>query len=413
MSTALVLDNGLFPEVARRLAQEGYDVRYHSVWGNAFPTSRELIIGTGIEGVKRVDEPLKSMLWEPPDLVVVPDLYLNDYEAAARAMEIPTMGAGEGNRLETDRWLLKEYLESEGCDVIKSVEIIGVEPAYAYLQEHPDTYIKVSVFRGDMETHQARDWLTEYHDFRKQVGEAGRKMRFVVEDPIPDALEIGVDGWWYRGELLEPFLVGAEIKDAGYIGYVCDSVRQLPDEAQKILKAMGKYFAKTDYASFFSNEMRVLKSGQTFMTDATCRVPSPPGGVMMRACRNFGEVVKGLAYRKPIAPDFGDVEYASEIVLKSDWLQEHYLEVDFPKKLRDDYGFHLYCVIDGKTWILPHDSKMVEFGSALGLGSLEASVTMAQQRADEVKAYQLDYGRDALDKAQEAMADAAKLGYAL
>lgn len=412
MSSALVLDHGMFPEVARRLAQEGYEVGYFSPWANAFPQARDMQVGTGIDGVTRANEPLRAMM-EGPDLVVVTDLFLSDYAMAARALDLPVVGSGEGERIETDRWFLKEFLADNGLDVIKSVEIVGVEETYKYLLEHPDTFVKVSVFRGDMETRSAKTWLTEYHDFRLKVGELGKYMRFIVEDEIPDAMEIGFDGFWCDGELLTPFLVGAEIKDAGYIGYVCDDASRLPAECQAIIKALGKYFAKTQYRSFFSNEMRVLPDGTTYMTDATCRVPSPPGGTIMRACQNFGAVMRGLAAGKPVAPDFGNAEYLSEIILKSAWGNDHFLEVTIPKGKRDDYAFHNFFQVDGKVWIAPHETRLLEFGSALGSGSLEQATKAAEKAAEAADAHKLEYGEDTLAKAREVMELAAKMGYSV
>jgi hypothetical protein len=407
MPSALIIDNGLYPDVARRLAS-AYDVRYFSAWGNSFPLSRERAVGVGIPGVERINDPIREMVECRPDIVVVPDLYLNDYEIAARTMEIPTVGAADGNKLETDRWLLKEFLDSHGLDVIASVEIEGIENVKTYLEKHPDTYVKVSIFRGDMETRSARDWLTEYDDLKSRLGPLSAKIRFIVEGAIPDALEIGIDGWWCDGQLLEPFVVGAETKDARYWGYVCESTKRLPKEVQKILTALGEHFAKHEYRGFFSNEMRVLDSGQVFFTDATCRVPSPPGGVLMAACKNFPSVIACLATGHPVAPEFAG-DYLFELVMKSDWVSHHYLEVDVPDL--DGYTFHNYCVIDDKVWIIPHDSEMTEFGSALGWGGLEEGYEMASENAKNAHADRLDCDKGTIEAVKEEMKKAAKLGF--
>lgn len=409
MPSALVIDNGLFPDVARHLTKM-YDVRYFSTWGNSFPLSKERAVGLGIPGVERVNEPLREMLTNPPDLVVVPDLYLNDYEMAARKLEIPTIGAGDANRLETDRWHLKEFLIEHDLDVITSVEIEGVENVKAYLDKHPDTYVKVSVFRGDMETRSARDWLTEYDDLKSRLGPLGVKMRFIVEDAIPDALEIGFDGWFCDGQMLEPFIVGAETKDSRYWGYVCDSVKKLPKETQKIIEALGSYFRQYEYRGFFSNEMRILPNGQTFFTDATTRVPSPPGGVLMAACKNFGPVMATIANGEMATPNFAG-DWLFEVVMKSDWGSHHYLEVDVPSL--DGYTFHNYCMIDGKVWVIPHDSEMAEFGSALGWGSLQGGFDMATANCEAVKADRMDCDKGKIEDVKEEIAKAAKLGFKL
>jgi len=407
MPSALVIDNGLFPDVARHLAKS-YDVRYFSTWGNSFPLSREQAVGLGIPGVERVNEPIRALM-DKPDLVVVPDLYLTDYEMLARKAGIPTIGAGDAAQLETDRWHLKEFLTEHDLDVIMSVEIEGIEHVKDYLKEHPDTYIKVSVFRGDMETRSARDWLTEYDDLKSRLGPLGAKMRFIIEDAIPDAFEIGIDGWWCDGALAEPFVVGAETKDSRYWGYVCESTKRLPKEVQKVVVALGKYFGKHQYRGFFSNEMRVLPNGQVFFTDATCRVPSPPGGVLMAACRNLSAVMKGLGDGTPVPPDFAG-DWLFEVVMKSDWVSHHYLEVDVPSL--DGYTFHNYCMIDGKVWVIPHDSEMAEFGSAIGFGDLQEGFDMATANCTAIKADRLDCDKGKLEDVKEEIEKAAKLGFA-
>jgi len=407
MPSALVIDNGLFPDVARHLAKS-YDVRYFSTWGNSFPLSREQAVGLGIPGVERINEPIRALM-DKPDLVVVPDLYLTDYEILARKAGIPTIGAGDAAQLETDRWHLKEFLAEHDLDVITSVEIEGIEHVKDYLKEHPDTYVKVSIFRGDMETRSARDWLTEYDDLKSRLGPLGAKMRFIVEDAIPDALEIGIDGWWCDGMMLEPFVVGAETKDARYWGYVCDGAKRLPKEVQKVVAALGKYFGKHQYRGFFSNEMRVLPNGQVFFTDATCRVPSPPGGVLMAACKNFGPMLATIANGEIATPDFAG-DWLFEVVMKSDWAAHHYLEVDMPSL--DGYTFHNYCMIDGKVWVIPHDSEMVEFGSALGWGGLKDGFDMATDNCKATKADRLSCDKGKIEDVKEEIEKATKLGFA-
>ncbi len=407
MPSALVIDSGLFPDVARHLSK-AYDVRYFSSWTNAFPRSQEQAVGVGIPSIERVNEPIREMITKPPDLVVVPDLYLNDYEMAARNLGIPTIGANDANQLETDRWKLKEFLVEHDLDVIRTVEIQGIDHVKDYIEEHPETYVKVSVFRGDMETRKAQDWLTEYNHLKNRLGPLGDKVRFVVEDAIPDALEIGIDCWWCDDRMVEPFVVGAETKDARYWGYVCDSVKKLPKETQRVIKALGEYFGEHEYRGFFSNEMRILPNGQTFFTDATCRVPSPPGGVMMAACKNFGALMESLAKGDPHAPEFAG-DWLFESVFKSEWVLKHYLQVDVPNL--DGYTFHNYCMIDGKVWIIPHESEMAEFGSALGWGGLKEGFDMATENCEAAHANRLDCDKGTLEDIEDEIKEAAKLGF--
>ena len=367
-----MIDHGLFPAFAERLARDA-KVGYYSSWQNAFPVSREMAPGMGLEGVTRVNDPLRAL--ELANVVAIPDLYHNDFESLSRGNQ-PTFGAGEGNRLETDRWFLKEFLTQHDLPVVKSVELDGTDDLRAFLEdkENTDKYIKVSVYRGDMETFHHIDWLqsqTWFEDLVRRLGPLGRQMRFIAEDPIPDALEVGIDGFYVGHQLLTPFAIGYEIKDAGYVGVVTDDI---PEIMRSTMDALSEYFAETDYRCWFSNEMRITKDGTVFMTDATCRMPSPPGGVMLEAISNFTEVITTMARGKIAAPDFGKTAYLTEIVLKSDWVSEHWLEVRVPPRFANLVKLHNYCRIDGHLWVIPHDSQYSEFGSAIGYGDRKSVV---------------------------------------
>lgn len=392
----LICDNGLYCSMAARLAGE-MEIAYFSTWANAFPQSRELAPATGIPNVERVDDPISFILDGKASHVIVPDLYLDGIERLARQCEIPTFGSGAGNALETDRWGLKEFLAEHDLDVINSVQVKGIEEARTLIEKDPEKFVKVSVFRGDMETRSGEDFLTEYDALRHRLGQLADSIIFIIEDPIDDAIEIGIDTFVLNGEFAESPILGIERKDAAYFGW-----RDfLPKDFAPITTALARYF--TDYNNFFSLEMRKNKHG-LFVTDATCRLPSPPGGVMMAACQNFPDVVL-----KSANPDYGDARYFCEIVLKSDWVAENWLKVTFPKKMAERFAFHNYCLRDGEVWIIPHDSKYKEFGSALGWGTTPAEAkSMCIEAAEAVKANQLVFDASELDKAEE---DATASGF--
>lgn len=393
MPKALIIDNGLFVNLAAALARDT-EVAYYSSWNNAFPVSREFAPGTGIDNVERVDDPIAFMLDGKASHVIVPDLYLNGFERLARAMEIPTFGSGEGNHLETDRWHLGEFLEASGLDVINQQEVEGVDELEKVLRSTKDKYIKVSTFRGDMESFHHVKWSSTevwFEDLKRRLGPVGKTIRFLVQDPIQSAVEIGIDTFVQHGRFATPFALGIERKDAAYYGLLME---RIPEQFAPIVGALSSYFKQADYDNFFSNEMRINQHG-IFMTDATCRIPSPPGGVMMESIGNLADVIL-----KGEQPDYGDAKYLCEIILKSDWVSEHWLQVTFPEEHR--YTFHNYCLIDGRTWIIPHDSQYSEFGSALGWGrTADEAKEMCAEAAKAIEGYQIVFDASELDKAEE------------
>lgn len=414
----LIIDNGLYTGFAERLARD-QEIAYFSAWHNAAPTSRELAPAMGLPNIERVNHPLDYIAEGRASAIYVPDINLTDYEHLARKLNLPVFGAGDGNQLETNRWALKEFLARHDLDVITSVEIEGIDNLEAYLRDprNGDKYIKVSMVRGDFETFHHEDWSGTadwFTELRGRIGPLGAHLRFIVEDPIEDAYEVGIDGFFVDGTLLEPFVIGPEIKDAGYVGVLCEHVKELPQRVRAVIKALAQYFAETNYRCWFSNEMRVTPNGTVYMTDATCRMPSPPGGVIMNAMRNFSEVVAAIAEGERPAPDFGDARYFCEYVLKSDWAAKHFLELRYPAEFAAQLAFHNHCRIDGRNWIIPHSWGQIEIGSAVGWGTtLKDATTMAAASAKAVKAYPdgVQYARDALDLAARELSRGGRLDF--
>lgn len=399
-SKPLILDNGIYVSVAARLAQD-VEVAYFSNEGNAFPRSAETAPGSGIPNVERIEDPISFMLEGKASHVIIPDLYLTDYDHLARKLGIPTFSSGDGTSIELDRWELMEFLVQHELPVIKVTEIIGIDALGRFLADpgNADKYVKVSVYRGDLESYHHVKWSSTepwFDDLKHRLGPWGAKLRFIVQDPIDAEWEVGIDTYVRSGVYMMPSVVGVESKDAAYFGAV---VKKIPKAFEPVLAPFLPYFAQRGYNNFFSNEMRITRDRTVYFTDATCRPPWPPSGVMMAACRNFPQVALGSA-----APDYGDALYLCEIILKSDWVGEHWLQVNYPRALERNYAFHRFCMMDGKAWIIPHDSKFVEFGSALGWGKTpDAAKEMCREAAESIEGYQVIYDNEALDKAEESL----------
>ena len=132
--------------------------------------------------------------------------------------------------------------------------------------------------------HSQAEW---YDRLKLKLGPIGERIKFIVQEPIESVCEVGIDTYFLDSGWQE-LMLGWEIKDAGYVGR---AMTFPPDKCLYTLNAVSEYLESSDYNSFFSNEMRITKDGTVYMTDATCRVPSPPGGVMMWAAKNFPDVV--------------------------------------------------------------------------------------------------------------------------
>ena len=406
---ALIIDHGAYTNLAERLGAET-EVAYWSSNLDAFPVSRETSPGTGLKGVERIDDPLEFMLEGKASHVIVPDLYLGGFESVARQLELPVFGSGEGQRLETDREFMLDFLAEHDLPIPEGVVIEGITELGKYLKGKKDLYVKVSTYRGDLETEHYTDWDAKqpwFDRLKVRLGPIGERIKFIVQEPIESVCEVGIDTYFLRNEWTT-FILGWEIKDAGYVGRITDD--QWRGNERRLMLSLTAYLLTTGYNNFFSNEMRITKDGTIYMTDATCRIPSPPGGVMMWAAKNFADVVL-----KGASPDYGDAQWFCEIVLKSNAVATDYVRLKYPKS--QHYAFHSHCVIDGNTWIVPHPSwsydgkPYVEFGSALGWGkSLEDAEAMAREAAQALEGDGVRYDDHVLEKAEQEIEKSKAVG---
>lgn len=409
MKQALVVDNGLFIAVAFRLARDGYKVHYWTPWENASPLAREMAPGTGLEdrGIFRCNDRM-AVLEDGIDLVAIPDLYHEGFQQfIGTHSDVPVFGPGRGQRLENDRWFLKELLHNADCDVAAAELIDGVSALQEYVAdpENAKNIIKVSLLRGDMETFDGSKGsaVVWADDLKHRIGPIGERVHFISEGIIPDAIEVGIDRFYKQGEMLGSPLLGFEVKQSGvYLGTTDFDIRPF----KPLERTISRFLAGTDYNCFFSDEIRRTKEGHMFLIDATTRVPSPPGEVMLAAMKRFDDVVFG----KP--PDWNGHHWFAEIGMYSDWLKDHYLEITVPDDVRDHFSFRCYCRIDGKDWAIPQDSKDSRFGSAFGVGkTAEEAMRMADEVADAVTAHCAEH--DSAKKALEEVEKAADYGLSI
>ncbi len=415
---ALMIDNGESTGLAELLGRS-IDVAYYSSWVKSYPLSRLVYPGVGLDGVTRINDPISYLQETPPDLVIIPDLYQNDLERLARKLGIPCFGPGEGTRLETDRWFLKEFLIENDLPIIPAIQLKGIDALEACLRnpKHEDKWIKVSVFRGDMNTYHHKNWRFSsnwFADLARRLGPIGRDILFIVEDALDDAVELSIEGIWVDGVLLEPFMVGMEIKDAGEFGFFCGHARNLPNQIQDILDIVAGYFAETEYRGFFALEMRMLKDGTAFLNDVAARIPTPPGSVLTASIQNLPEVMAAAGAGEIVTPNIGDAKYLTEIIMKSKVVVRDFLPVFCPEELRESIALFSHCIIDGDYWAIPHtpeDDEMETFGSVFCSGETpEQCEEGCNSIIEQVEAQGMFYKSNVLTEAQNQMAKVAELG---
>lgn len=409
--TALIVDHGIYPHLAIKLAESFGRVLYFVPWiTSAFPSSTLRNVGCGLPGVERVFSWLAVM--DEADLVVCPDVYSWDIVAHCRKLGKPTWGASYSEALELERWKTKEHLLELEMPVVPGLMIEGVEALRTHLEnpENEDRYIKTSVTRGDFETfhhvnwHTTKPWLDE---LTHRLGPRQAHIEFIVERPIA-GVEIGYDGFSVDGQYPHTASWGIEIKDAGYVGKVAAG-----DEFPEVIRYCNDSIASTlkqlECRGFFSNEIRVGEDRTPYLIDPTMRMGSPPSESYIELFDNWADVIWAGAHGEVI--DLNPIaKYSAQIVLKSDWVaDEKFLAVSYPPELAPFVKLHNCCVIDGQTYVAPQEFP--EFGSVIGLGnSLQEAMEHAKDRADEIECLDLRWSEDVFDKAQRQIDGARKAG---
>lgn len=412
--TVLFYDlSGFYTHLAEAVVGEFANVLYFSQWERAFSLSRDAMPGYGLEGIERVEDFFEAT--NRADLVVFPDVGMVGLQQQLRDQGMPVWGSGKGARLERDRWFLRTIVDQCGLDTSIAMVIKGLDQLRELLRESEECFIKMSNFRGDMETFhhetyfETQSWLDE---LASKLGGFQTICEFIVEQPIQDedgeACEVGIDAMVIDGKLMTPALWGYEVKDSAYLGMVGAVPARLMEVHQKIQPLL----EGINYRGPMSNEVRFTRE-DAYLIDFTARFPSPPSEVQSQLISNIGEVMWDGAQGLMPKPQYKGV-YAAQVVLNTKWAKEQYPKPAYYLGLeigrRDRVRIHHHCRIDGHDYSIS-PSDVVEFGAAVGFGdSLEEAVGDALDAAESVNGYQVHYDANAFSKAADCIRNGEKLG---
>lgn len=391
MSRILIYDRGAWIPFAQALAADGVEVLYFSEWREVAPSSRSALVGRDVPGVSRVDS-----FWahiDEVDAIAFPDIGDGDLQTYLRDKGYPVWGCGKSEMLELDRYEFKNLLKKLGMPIVPTRHVIGLDALKSILVDEDDRYIKTSFFRGDFETFHHITWdVTEpwFRDLQHRLGPHGEEIEILVEDPVK-AVEVGYDGFCIDGQFPKQSAWGLELKDSAYIG---QATRELPACLATANEAVAEALGKLGMRGCYSSEVRVAEDGTAYLSDPTCRCPSPPIGAMSMWVSNWAEIVLEGANGNLVEPRFV-AEYACEIELASPWLEKDWLALEAPAEAIAHLRLRRPTVYGDRWWCVPHDWLDI-LGSAVGLGpSPEAAIDAALAVAEQVEAIQVSYQKNA------------------
>lgn len=406
--TALVFDHGIFEEFAIRLGKEYKRVLYHCPWEYGFSHVNDAMVGQGMDNIEWCDDPLDPEIIKEVDLYCFPDVQHSGMQLLLESLGKPVWGSRKADHLELEREKFKKLQKELGMAVPEYKNLKGMSKLMDYLKENEDVYIKISRYRGSMETFHhvsmelSDDWLDQK---RIEFGGMKEHIPFVVEHKIKAKAEIGGDMYCIDGRFPSICIHGPEVKDQSYIGAV-KPYEELPEEVREANEFLAPVLKKYRYRNWWSMEMR-----KNYLIDPTCRQPSPAGESEMELYGNLGEIVWAGAHGELIDPE-PTAKFAVQCLLEHNGDEACWRTLDIPDKVRDRVKLRYACKIDGMYKLVPqpepHDPSI---GWVMGTGdTIQEAIDDCMEAAEALEGQHLTVHTETLADALKAVEAEEKMG---
>jgi hypothetical protein len=394
-----VVDAGLFLPVAHRLAKGFKKVYYHCPNFEGFPTINRCILGDGFDDIEMVED-----LWsikKDVDCFVFPDIQNSGLQLELESQGFPVWGSRRADSLEIYRQKFHRVLEKTGLPVPTFEVCKGWTELRDHLMEVEDKYIKISKYRGSLETTHWRSWSLDeglLDVLAVRFGPAKELIPFLVFDAIETDLEIGSDTYTVDGKWPSLMLNGLEHKDKGYISAVTKK-EDMPQPLLDVLEAFGPILGEYRCRNQWSTEVRV-KDDVGYFTDPTPRggIPSTPSQLALWT--NFPKIVWAGANGELIDP-IPAAKYSAECMITAKSSKEQWPAVELPEELREWTAFGNCCQIDGRLVFPADESHDNDIGWLIAIGD-----TMGEL-IDKLKE-NADFLPDGLDADTDSLVDLLK-----
>lgn len=408
--TVLCIDNGLFISMAERMARDVKRVLYHVPQDDEFPKMNDAYIGHGMD-VELVDSVFGEH-FDDVDLFCFFDLGFGALQEHLVSLGKKVWGGRMGEELETCREDCKELLKEIGLPVGKFKVVKGMEALREYLWNHEDVYVKISRWRGSFESFHAKDYKSVeplLDQVEREFGGLKELISFIIEDALPDKVELGTDAYTVDGQYPSSLMSGIEIKDRAYVG-VFKPYAEFPAPLRLVNDKLAPTLKEYGYRGFISFESRIGKDGKPYMIDACCRMPSPPGELYQELYSNISEIIWHGAHGEMVDPE-PLARFGAEVIILSSWADKNWQPIDFPDKVARNVKLRECCRVDGQWYSIPQDIGLTSVGAVIGWGdTMEAAIKMVKRVAEQVTGYQIEIPVSAFDDAKDEIDAAEKMG---
>ena len=401
--TVCVIDNGLFVAFARSLAKDFKKVYYHTPWQSAFPQSRTLSVGKGFPEIERIEYPLDRA--DEIDLWVFLDLYQSDLQLYLVSHGARVWGCRKGEEMEMFRWEFRNYLKDIGLPVAEADRIIGLAALRKHLQKVENKFIKTSIVRGDFETFKHVSYLLSeprLDDLEHSLGVVKNNYEFIVESEIPDAVEVGYDGFTVDGQWPTHAMMAYEVKDVGMIGRALP-YSKLAKPVLDINKALVPALKGYNYRGFLSTEIRYTKKKEPYFIDPCCRLGTPSNELLQELFDSWAETLWYGAVGEVVTPRV-KFKFGVSAVIKTEWAVDNWQSLHYPRSIDDKVKLRFHTRIDDKDYIAPQVIGLPDVGYVTGVGNtLIEAIDDCKSNAEQVKGFQVQVGLEGIESALETI----------
>lgn len=410
----LVWDSGLFISFAQHLSKDFGRTFYHSdVHYGPFPKSPEVKIGTGIEGVTRTDDPYTDVLhkFDKEDILIVfPDVYqVAGLQMDLRKQGYRVWGSGNATKFELDRKYGKELMEKVGIDVGPWTIVKGLSNLIEDIKEEKDFYVKLRYgnMRGTGETFRTHNWDYIQGYIKKELGpnlgESAETTEFIVEQPLKDCVEIGIDWTNIDGQYNKAGFMGIEKKAESLLGR-WKTAEEMPRQAIDQLDRLAPYFKKSQLRNLFALESRFNKKGIAYGLDPCPRFSRPCSEALQAAIGNWADVcwfgAEGI-----LIPMEKNGSHLAQVMVFSSKSERHGCTVTgkdggkLPADCDDWLKLVNLAIVEGRREVLPGLSGI---GAVVAVGNSESAVIkLAKERCDMIGGHGVEVSAGCLDSNAE------------
>lgn len=409
--TALIVDNGLFVELALKIASSFKHTYFYCPWEEGYPHINKALVGSEWKGTKMLNTfdgiPFERIecffdYVDKVDIIIFLDIYDGDLQKFLSDKGYLVFGAKKGEELELERGDTKDYFRKIGMDVQPIKRIIGVKALREYLKSTEDKWVKISKFRAVFETfHHINYRLSEpiLDKLDWNLGPMGKVTEFIVEDNIEALVEEGMDAYTVDGKYPNYLFGGVEIKDLAFAGKFVkygDLSKGLKEVNSQIAPILKQY----EYRGLLSTEVRTTKEGKHYLIDPCTRAPSPPSELYQEIYANLGEIIWGVASGEMVDP-IPVAKYGIEAMILSEWYQESHQAVYFPPEIRKWVKLKNTMKVDDTYYCLNlHKSNLI--GGLIYVGnSFEECKKKIEEMAPMIEGQSVSVAIGSIDEAIE------------